>query len=267
MSLRAHPRVRGEHEVDLLDACPHMGSSPRSRGAQEPPGVVGVAHGLIPAFAGSTPKTATRSGPSRAHPRVRGEHPTRFGCPCAATGSSPRSRGAPRQTARRRKRRGLIPAFAGSTLVELALRCSSSPKSIGLSRILTSPGTTRRAVPARLTSAGTGLCSRSKSLACVRPPYNPNSVDIHGLPVVSMYSKIQSLLIARARHHDRAAVFDELFHPLPQQIADAPGQHPDKDAGTDLEQPPGQVATQASWARGDDENYHGTSKSSWVEWL
>ena len=51
---RAHPRLRGEHTMlDILTTINH-GSSPLTRGAQPLHGWLAAAHGLIPAYAGST---------------------------------------------------------------------------------------------------------------------------------------------------------------------------------------------------------------------
>ena len=95
---RDHPRVRGEH-VDRHDLISNpAGSSPRTRGA---PG------------AG---RQARRAG--RDHPRVRGEH--RLARPGARrhTGSSPRTRGARTDTLAGAVYAGIIPAYAGSTLLD-----------------------------------------------------------------------------------------------------------------------------------------------------
>ena len=90
-----HPRIRGEHGGDSF------------RGIAE--------HGIIPAYAGST----TRRPPSRRstpdHPRIRGEHGTNDAADYARPGSSPHTRGAPGFGRVRRRRRRIIPAYAGST--------------------------------------------------------------------------------------------------------------------------------------------------------
>ena len=71
---RAHPRVRGEHiEHDPL-ADAGLGSSPRPRGAPSSDGPPSHDVGLIPASAGSTGWSRSAAAPTRAHPRVRGEH-------------------------------------------------------------------------------------------------------------------------------------------------------------------------------------------------
>ena len=74
---------------------PRFGSSPHTRGARryEPP--AGRAGGIIPAYAGSTPRTDTTKVPNTDHPRIRGEHHDDW--------------------LQQRVRRRIIPAYAGST--------------------------------------------------------------------------------------------------------------------------------------------------------
>ena len=49
------------------------------------------------------------------HPRIRGEHTRMAYGRRLSVGSSPHTRGAPDQTPYRRRRNGIIPAYAGST--------------------------------------------------------------------------------------------------------------------------------------------------------
>ena len=71
---RDHPRVRGEHMMDMDQLLSARGPSPRARGALIlATATVGVA-GTIPACAGSTTRRDLSSSASRDHPRVRGEH-------------------------------------------------------------------------------------------------------------------------------------------------------------------------------------------------
>ena len=113
---RAHPRVRGEHDLLDLDREPGEGSSPRPRGARCRAHRVRRLRGLIPASAGSTrPKRSITTG-LRAHPRVRGEHSVSLNVAAGQGGSSPRPRGAPHAGPDARTEPGLIPASAGSTI-------------------------------------------------------------------------------------------------------------------------------------------------------
>ena len=71
---RDHPRLRGEHEDFTLEPHSVRGSSPLTRGAPYVQGLFGYAHGIIPAYAGSTSRCASSGPPGRDHPRLRGEH-------------------------------------------------------------------------------------------------------------------------------------------------------------------------------------------------
>ena len=111
----AHPRSRGEHRRTSAAHVACGGSSPLARGARG--GGVGLtgATGLIPARAGSTRNLARLSCPARAHPRSRGEHFEARAMAAAWPGSSPLARGARDALRPAGRRRGLIPARAGST--------------------------------------------------------------------------------------------------------------------------------------------------------
>ena len=70
---------------------------------------------IIPAYAGSTCPPARTWPPSGDHPRIRGEHNPRRRDRDHAPGSSPHTRGARPSACRSCRRRGIIPAYAGST--------------------------------------------------------------------------------------------------------------------------------------------------------
>ena len=112
---RDHPRVCGEHHSRSADAARAMGSSPRMRGAPTATGLYGLQDGIIPAYAGSTPRPSRCRRPTRDHPRVCGEHTNnRTACKRRA-GSSPRMRGALVCVLVHVSVVGIIPAYAGST--------------------------------------------------------------------------------------------------------------------------------------------------------
>ena len=116
VGFRDHPRIRGEHYLYHSCQFPILGSSPHTRGAQQPDGVIPDAAGIIPAYAGSTlgwPCTAPRV---RDHPRIRGEHLEVARLMTTGKGSSPHTRGAPVDAGFVVARKGIIPAYAGSTL-------------------------------------------------------------------------------------------------------------------------------------------------------
>ena len=113
---RAHPRLRGEHQLVNGFLQAFHGSSPLTRGAPVTGGILQVLNRLIPAYAGapsSPPSVRSRYGliPAyagstgrknapifyeRAHPRLRGEHVAGVFLQLVAV--------------------RLIPAYAGSTL-------------------------------------------------------------------------------------------------------------------------------------------------------
>ena len=133
---RDHPRIRGEHAVDVGPGWRRRGSSPHTRGAQRrllPPH---DARRIIPAYAGSTVTTRGRIRSPADHPRIRGEHPVLVEGHLYVPGSSPHTRGALRPEPIFRRKdggssphtrgarayrgaavpaNGIIPAYAGST--------------------------------------------------------------------------------------------------------------------------------------------------------
>ena len=92
---RAHPRVGGENEDDLVHGNDVAGSSPRGRGKRRggPPGR--NKGGLIPAWAGKTMGHGRRHHDGQAHPRVGGENAAMMRSVLPIQGSSPRGRGKP----------------------------------------------------------------------------------------------------------------------------------------------------------------------------
>ncbi len=69
-----HPRVRGEHSVQIPCLTRRRGSSPRPRGALLRQARGAQCPGIIPASAGSTDPDLLYGDWVRDHPRVRGEH-------------------------------------------------------------------------------------------------------------------------------------------------------------------------------------------------
>ena len=92
-SLRDHPRMRGEHEVELFVCGAHEGSSPHARGTLRRVACWLVALGIIPACAGNTATLVCSCFASGDHPRMRGEHFEGLACDGDDTGSSPHARG------------------------------------------------------------------------------------------------------------------------------------------------------------------------------
>ena len=76
-----------------------------------------VTPGIIPAFAGNTDPSRHRSTRSRDHPRIRGEHSRLHLVLNRRPGSSPHSRGTPSRCQWMFSIPGIIPAFAGNTIM------------------------------------------------------------------------------------------------------------------------------------------------------
>ena len=113
----AHPRVGGENVVAGLRYVGRRGSSPRGRGKPSSALRCRRRSRLIPAWAGKTACRGARGRGRRAHPRVGGENRYLHVLDNAEYGSSPRGRGKPDRSDRGRYWRGLIPAWAGKTIV------------------------------------------------------------------------------------------------------------------------------------------------------
>ena len=120
----AHPRLRGEHILTIVDALSLFGSSPLTRGARWARSRGRWVKRLIPAYAGSTRLLRRHNTQVGAHPRLRGEHRNPGAQPLHRLGSSPLTRGGlvGRESPTANSR--LIPAYAGSTWHEIS---SSSP--------------------------------------------------------------------------------------------------------------------------------------------
>ena len=132
-SKRDHPRVCGEHWGIALTVAGVAGSSPRMRGTPEACVGVHVAWGIIPAYAGNTTTPLSSHVFDRDHPRVCGEHILDDSSAYILMGSSPRMRGTRRLPAVRRRRHGIIPAYAGNTspLTKRTVRARDHPRVCG----------------------------------------------------------------------------------------------------------------------------------------
>ena len=114
-SRRDHPRMRGEHIVVIQTDTEKEGSSPHARGTLFPKAGCGGVYGIIPACAGNTNASSTRSRPPGDHPRMRGEHIEPPGAADENRGSSPHARGTPCRARFRVVPPWIIPACAGNT--------------------------------------------------------------------------------------------------------------------------------------------------------
>ena len=111
----AHPRSRGENRVLKPGGYMLAGSSPLTRGKPVVTHADGHTTGLIPAHAGKTATPSAASAATTAHPRSRGENFQRCLTACQMLGSSPLTRGKPREVLKIEVAARLIPAHAGKT--------------------------------------------------------------------------------------------------------------------------------------------------------
>ena len=116
---RAHPRSRGENYTVRRLKTGAQGASPLTRGKQTAIDLREVSLGRIPAHAGKTRTTAPAALMSSAHPRSRGENPTRPAFSASTTGASPLTRGKLEMGLLGGGGLGRIPAHAGKTLPDL----------------------------------------------------------------------------------------------------------------------------------------------------
>ena len=110
-----HPRIRGEHVQMNRAIADGSGSSPHTRGAHPIFDEVYRKQRIIPAYAGSTAALASQAHSIADHPRIRGEHFGHVVYTVGISGSSPHTRGAPRQRRLDHQPIWIIPAYAGST--------------------------------------------------------------------------------------------------------------------------------------------------------
>ena len=110
-----------------------MGSSPLTRGKPWAQIKAAVSVGLIPAHAGKTPPTESRTSPMEAHPRSRGENRQKTLSLSATLGSSPLTRGKQHGVMAHEEVPGLIPAHAGKTETQKMLEVweAAHPRSRG----------------------------------------------------------------------------------------------------------------------------------------
>ena len=115
VTVRAHPRSRGENIRPESSSTPKKGSSPLTRGKLDRGPDVRHAVRLIPAHAGKTLRVRPIDPRVPAHPRSRGENAFVVGATVTVRGSSPLTRGKPSRRSRWPARWRLIPAHAGKT--------------------------------------------------------------------------------------------------------------------------------------------------------
>ena len=137
MSQGAHPRSRGENRERGLKGCASLGSSPLTRGKQQIADRLPRPPGLIPAHAGKTCSSPRCRARARAHPRSRGENGGSSSPQRLQVGSSPLTRGKPKQLNIGAPAPRLIPAHAGKTAPGACsgLQGAAHPRSRGENRL------------------------------------------------------------------------------------------------------------------------------------
>ena len=169
---RAHPRSRGENQVQVLKAHFGDGSSPLTRGKLGSAVKEGAGKGLIPAHAGKTLFRLLWARRWKAHPRSRGENIVRIGLAGGVRGSSPLTRGKRQIRHKSRDDGGFIPAHAGKTRARsssLSL-IRAHPRSRG-----ENPGSSLRAP----SCGGSSPLTRGKRLVQSRNDESPGLIPAH----------------------------------------------------------------------------------------
>ena len=111
----AHPRSRGENDLDAGHRRSSPGSSPLTRGKPQDRRALSGGLGLIPAHAGKTRRGALSALCLPDHPRSRGENVTTVIASPGSPGSSPLTRGKQCEAPGLHEDAGIIPAHAGKT--------------------------------------------------------------------------------------------------------------------------------------------------------
>ena len=112
---RAYPHSRGENHPSHQATATRMGSSPLTRGKQQPWRKGRRRFRFIPTHAGKTSPTRPGGRALRAHPHSRGENELIAFATSSLVGSSPLTRGKLLAWRVARRHGGLIPTHAGKT--------------------------------------------------------------------------------------------------------------------------------------------------------
>ena len=122
-----HPRIRGERKTSDLCKQHPDGSSPHTRGTLRGGDRMRGHTRFIPAYAGNAQSPGRTIEGLPVHPRIRRERIVASARNLKPNGSSPHTRGTPRQPAARGRETRFIPAYAGN-----ATRSSLSPLNISV---------------------------------------------------------------------------------------------------------------------------------------
>ena len=112
---KAHPHLRGEHQMPDGSTHDMLGSSPPAWGTRLNGGVDAHGRGLIPTCVGNTLSACFPSSVAWAHPHLRGEHSWNCNTVIPHSGSSPPAWGTRRGRCGLLGVCGLIPTCVGNT--------------------------------------------------------------------------------------------------------------------------------------------------------
>ena len=112
---RAHPRMRGDHGVEVGELALQVGPPPHARGSRDLGDRVVVGARPTPACAGITAGVRSAWDAPGAHPRMRGDHRDAVAHEVERRGPPPHARGSPGTTSVRWCSRRPTPACAGIT--------------------------------------------------------------------------------------------------------------------------------------------------------
>ena len=128
-----HPRARGEHFPSVFSLAKYSGSSPRTRGTLSRLIRQRWIRRFIPAHAGNISGIRIETVLHSVHPRARGEHNGTTEWRPYRLGSSPRTRGTFKRTARSLSAQRFIPAHAGNIFLvrPLSTMLSVHPRARG----------------------------------------------------------------------------------------------------------------------------------------
>ena len=199
-----HPRGCGAHVPAQIMLFYMLGSSPRVRGSPRLLFMRDSFSGIIPAGAGLTANFSPEGRLSRDHPRGCGAHLSLIVYGLLCWGSSPRVRGSLERDLQPVSRRGIIPAGAGLTPVNIVLQIlnrdhprgcgahlysfllsfysrGSSPRVRGSRRQLYTPRLRQGIIP-----AGAGLTLKNPNSCTI--PYLPKAQNHSLLTILTGYS-------------------------------------------------------------------------------
>ena len=169
---QAHPRSRGENEINKAAREHAAGSSPLTRGKPQQAALAVHALRLIPAHAGKTSSPTAHATRSTAHPRSRGENQAYFPIQDTNAGSSPLTRGKRVILRAAALVTRLIPAHAGKTLFDVSTgkQRRAHPRSRG-------ENTCQAGLPQN--SRGSSPLTRGKLHARDQGPCHPGLIPAH----------------------------------------------------------------------------------------